>query len=97
MLEHLGSFTQNPFQKFHQNFIKLEKAQKFFKNLGLMCEMHEEWRIKDTYQWRIARSRPKITWEWSLEWERKVSGGEETRSVERDRGGMRKNRAKMYI
>ena len=32
MLEHLGSFTQNTFQKFHQNFIKFEKPQKIFEN-----------------------------------------------------------------
>ena len=32
MHEHLGSFTQNPSQKFHQNFIKFEKPQKFSKN-----------------------------------------------------------------
>ena len=32
MYEHLGSFTQNPSQKFHQNFINFEKPQKIFKN-----------------------------------------------------------------
>ena len=45
MYEHLGSFTQNPSQKFHQNFINLKKTLKNFqkpKNLGLMREMHEE-------------------------------------------------------
>ena len=40
--EHIGLVTQNPSQKFHQNFINFEKPQKFFKNLGLMHEMHEE-------------------------------------------------------
>ena len=32
MYEHLGSITQNPSQKFHQNFINFEKPQKNFKN-----------------------------------------------------------------
>ena len=59
--------------------------------------MREEWRIKDPYQWRRARSRPKNTWEWGLEWERKVLGGKEIGSVERDWGGMRENRAETYI
>ena len=38
MHEHLGSFTQNPSQKFQKNFINFEKPQ----NLSLMREMHEE-------------------------------------------------------
>ena len=32
MHEQLGSFTQNPSKKFHQNFINFEKPQIFFKN-----------------------------------------------------------------
>ena len=32
MHEHLGSFIQNPSQKFHKNFINFEKPQKIFKN-----------------------------------------------------------------
>ena len=45
MHEHLGSFTQNPSQKFHKNIINFEKTLKNFqktKNLGLMRQMHEE-------------------------------------------------------
>ena len=65
--------------------MKNEEFQKP-KNLGLMHEVYEEWRIKDPYQWRRTRSRPKITWERSLEWKRKVLGGEEIGSIERDWG-----------
>ena len=93
MHEHLGSFTQNPSQKFQKNFINFEKPQ----NLSLMHEMHEEWRIKDPYQKGRTRSKPKKTWEWSLEWERKVLGGEEMRSVERDWGKWEKRSRWPYI
>ena len=35
--------------------------------------------------------RLKNFWVWGLEWERKVWGGEETKTVKRDRGEMNKN------
>ena len=73
MHEHLGSFTQNPSQKFNQTSSILKNPKNSSKKKkGLMREMHEEWRIKDPYQRRKAWSRPKITWEWSLELERSV-------------------------
>ena len=40
MHEHLGSFTQNPSQKFHKNFINFEKHQKH-QNLDLNA-----WRMR---------------------------------------------------
>ena len=51
-----------------KNFAKTSSILKKPKNLGLMHEMHEEWRNWDTYQWRNTWSRPKNNWEWSLEW-----------------------------
>ena len=49
MHEDFKTFSQKSTQKFHNNFINFEKPQIFFfkrtKNLGLMHEMHEEWRI----------------------------------------------------
>ena len=44
MNEHLGSFTQNPSQKFYKNFINFEKPQKFNKNpkVRSKSEMHDE-------------------------------------------------------
>ena len=87
MHEHLGSFTQNPSQKFHKNFINFEKPQ----NLSLMREMHEEWRIKDPYQRRKAWSRLKSKWgRWRV-WVRSVWERIERVFVERDRWELKKN------
>ena len=41
MHENLGSFTQNPSQKFCKNLINFEKPQKLFKNLKLKVKMNE--------------------------------------------------------
>ena len=43
MYERLGSFTQNPSQKFHQNFINFEKTQKIFKNPIGWFYGHHSW------------------------------------------------------
>ena len=42
---------------------------------------------------RKCSLRPKNTWERGLEWLRRVLVGEETKTIERDRGEIRKNRA----
>ena len=44
MHEHLGSFTQNPSQKFHKNFINFEKHQKH-QNLDL--NVWNAWRMSE--------------------------------------------------
>ena len=47
MHEHLGSFTQNPYQKFHQNFINFEKTQNFLKTQKPRSNAWNAWRMKD--------------------------------------------------
>ena len=41
MHEHIGSFKQNPSQKFHKNFINFEKPQKKFQKLKTYVKMNE--------------------------------------------------------
>ena len=52
MHDHIASNKQHPTQKFHKNLKKFSKTPKISqnpKNLGLMHEIHEEWRIRSSY------------------------------------------------
>ena len=74
MNEHLGSFTQNPSQKFYKNFINFEKPQKFNKNpkVRSKSEMHDEWMKKRHTRSKKCSLRLKNTWVEGLECEREV-------------------------
>ena len=94
MHEHLGSFKQNPSQKFCKNLINFEKSKKKIQRpINLDLYEWNAWKKRKTrsYQWRKNQSRLKITWEWGLEWERRVWEGEETSSVKRDQGEIYRN------
>ena len=100
MHDDLNLFKQNPSQKFCKNLTNFEKPQKFSrkpKYLGLMHEMHEEWRIKDPYQRRKAWSRPKSKWGRWRGWLRSVWKRNERVSVERDWWEMKKIALALYI
>ena len=95
MNEHLGSFTQNPSQKFYKNFINFEKPQKFNKNpkVRSKSEMHDEWMKKRHTRSKKCSLRLKNTWVEGLECEREVWEDEKMKTIERDWGELKKNHA----
>ena len=91
MHEHLESFTQNPSQKFHKNFINFEKPQKVFKitqNVVLNA-----WRMSDKEiipsDLRQEKAENHMGWRF---WERREClGGEKT---ENNQERLRRNEEK---
>ena len=82
----LISKIQNPSQKFHNNFINIEKTKIFKKSQKVRSDAWNAWkrRIRTLTKWRKTWSRPKNPWGWSLEWEREVLGGEKAIGIERN-------------
>ena len=73
MYDVLYSFKQKPVPKISQKLQNFWKTPKFIKKsqkLGQNHEMHEKVKERRSYQKKKDQSRPKISWEWSLEWER---------------------------
>ena len=79
--------------KFVKNLsiLKNPKFSKKSQKLGQKHEMQDKNREKKIILDEEMIFRPKNFWVWGLEWERKVWGGEKTKTIERDRGEMKKN------
>ena len=100
MHEHVGSFTQNPSQKFHKNFINFKKSLKIFKkNQNLDLNAWNAWRMKDreiiSSDLRQEKAKTHVGWRF---WERRgCLGDEETDSVERDQGEVKRKSRRSFI
>ena len=71
MHDDLQSYTQNPSQKFHKNFINFERPPKIFKNPKPWSKcMKNEWRR--SYQVIWDKKRLKIPWVEGFEREESV-------------------------
>ena len=87
MNDHITSNKQHPTQNFHKNLKNIQKPQKFQskpKNLGLMREMHEEWRIRSSYHKIEAWLGQNLEGKVDLS-ERRVFGGREKENLSREK------------
>ena len=96
MHDDLKSFSQKTTQKFCEkpnNFEKTLNVQQKPKSQVKKREMHEEWMKKRHTRSRTCSLRLKNTWVWGLEFKREVWEVKKTKTIERDRGEMKKIRA----